>query len=586
MRFLKILKKYWFYAVIAPLFMLGEAGMDLLQPRLMAKIVDEGVLGISNNGAGDIGLVISLGLRMILFVVLGGLSGFLCGVFANIAAQNFGNDVRKEVFKRVMSLSFEQTDDFTTGSLITRITNDVTQLQNLVSMSIRGFIRTFVLFIGGIICMLSLNLNFGVVVACAFPLILICVVFFLSKASPKFTVLQSKLDTLNNVMQENINGQRVVKAYVRESAEAERFEHTNKDLIDTQLSVLLLFSYMTPIMNIIMNISVVAIIKVGAVNVENMAATPGDVMAAITYISQILGAITRMTMIFQSISRGTASGRRLDEVLATDSLIKDGDYDISVKNSTVENPAGASVEFKNVYFKYENAADMIIKDFSLKIEAGETIGILGATGSGKSSLVNLIPRFYDVSEGAVYVDGVDVRDYRLSDLRAMVSTALQNSEIFSATIRENILMGREDAADDEVAEASRVAQAYGFISVKEDGMDTKVAQRGRSLSGGQKQRVAISRAILKNARILIFDDATSALDLKTEKELYEALDKYKPGQTRIIIAQRIASVMNADRIAVIDNGELVAAGSHAELMESSPEYRDIYDSQLGEANGE
>ncbi|MBR1477838.1 MAG: ABC transporter ATP-binding protein [Lachnospiraceae bacterium] len=566
--------------------MLGEAGMDLLQPRLMAKIVDEGVLGISNNGVGDIGLVISLGLRMILFVVLGGLSGFLCGVFANIAAQNFGNDVRKEVFKRVMSLSFEQTDDFTTGSLITRITNDVTQLQNLVSMSIRGFIRTFVLFIGGIICMLSLNLNFGVVVACAFPLILICVVFFLSKASPKFTVLQSKLDTLNNVMQENINGQRVVKAYVRESAETERFEHTNKDLIDTQLSVLLLFSYMTPIMNIIMNISVVAIIKVGAVNVENMAATPGDVMAAITYISQILGAITRMTMIFQSISRGAASGRRLDEVLATDSLIRDGNYDTSVKNGTVENPAGASVEFKNVYFKYENAADMIIKDFSLKIEAGETIGILGATGSGKSSLVNLIPRFYDVSEGAVYVDGVDVKDYRLSDLRAMVSTALQNSEIFSATIRENILMGRESATDDEVAEASRVAQAYGFISVKEDGMDTKVAQRGRSLSGGQKQRVAISRAILKNARILIFDDATSALDLKTEKELYEALDKYKPGQTRIIIAQRIASVMNADRIAVIDNGELVAAGSHAELMESSPEYRDIYDSQLGEANGE
>lgn len=582
----KYLKKYWFFAILAPLFMLGEAGMDLLQPKLMATIVDEGVLGLSNGGVGDLSIVVNTGLKMIGLVILGGFCGVMSGVFANLCSQNFGNDVRKAAFSRIMSFSFEQTDDFSAGSLITRVTNDVTQLQNFVTQCIRGFIRTFILFGGGIVCMLTLDMSFGAVVACALPLIIICVVYFISKANPIFSVLQNKLDKLNNVMQENVSGARVVKAYVREDYENKRFGASNEELVGTQLNVLLLFSYMTPIMNIILNISIVAIIKVGALRVDAGSVTPGDVMAAITYISQILNAVMRMTMIFQTVSRGVASGKRISEVLMTEPMIKDGAYEHRDERDAEESGKrkgcpGGKVEFRDVSFAYPGAGNEdIISHFSLTINPGETIGILGATGCGKSSLVNLIPRFYDVTGGSVLVDDVDVREYKLEDLRSRISIALQKSEIFSTTIRENIDWGKPGASDEEILHAADVAQALEFIDNKEDGLDTQVAQGGHSLSGGQKQRVAISRAVLKNAEILIFDDTTSALDLKTEAKLYAGLKAEYPDMTKIIIAQRIASVKDADRIAVIENGVLAACGSHEELINSSPIYKDIYDSQL------
>ena len=319
---LKYLKKYWFFAILAPLFMVGEVLADLVQPRLMSTIVDEGVLGLSNNGVGNLNLVLTEGLKMIIFVILGGLSGILCGVCANIASQNFGNDLRKDIFKNIMSFSFEQTDKFSTGSLITRVTNDITQLQNFIQMSMRGFIRTFMLFAGGIICMLSLNLSFGAVIACALPLVTICVIYFLSKANPLFSKLQQKLDNVNNVMQENVSGFRVVKAYVKEDYEKERFGKSNDDLVNTQLNVLMIFSYMQPIMNIILNLSVVAVIKVGGIQVANGSVTPGNVMAAITYVTQSLNAVMRMTNMFQTASRGIASGRRINEVLACEPSIK------------------------------------------------------------------------------------------------------------------------------------------------------------------------------------------------------------------------------------------------------------------------
>ncbi|MCD7836276.1 MAG: ABC transporter ATP-binding protein/permease, partial [Lachnospiraceae bacterium] len=518
--------------------------------------------------------VIRTGLEMIALVIFGGFCGVMSGVFANLCSQNFGNDVRKAAFSRIMSFSFEQTDKFSSGSLITRVTNDITQLQNLVTQCIRGFIRTFILFGGGIVCMLTLDMSFGTVVACALPLIIICVVYFISRANPIFTVLQDKLDKMNNVMQENVSGARVVKAYVREDYEKRRFGVSNDELVGTQLNVLLLFSYMTPIMNIILNISVVAIIKVGAVRVGEGSVTPGDVMAAITYISQILNAVMRMTMIFQTVSRGVASGRRINEVIITEPTIRDGEYKNTAKSR-------GKVEFRNVSFAYPGAGnEEIISNFSLTINPGETVGILGATGCGKSSLVNLIPRFYDVTDGSVLVDDVDVREYKLSDLRSRISIALQKSELFSTTIRENIEWGRTGASDEEIRHAAGVAQALEFIDSRDEGLDTLVAQGGHSLSGGQKQRVAISRAVLKNAEILIFDDTTSALDLKTEAKLYSALKSEYPGLTKIIIAQRIASVKDADRIAVIENGGLAACGSHDELMKSSEIYRDIYDSQL------
>lgn len=571
---LKYLKKYWFFAMLAPIFMIGEVSMDLLQPELMSRIIDDGVLGLNNGGVGNLNTVITIGLKMIGFVALGGICGIMSGVFANLCAQQFGNDVRKAVFKRIMEFSFEQTDKFSTGSLITRVTNDITQLQNFVMQCLRGFVRTSMLFIGGIACMVSLNMEFGIIIACALPFVAVCVVYFIAKANPKFTVLQKKLDKVNNVMQENVSGARVVKAYVKEDYETERFEKANNELVSTQLDVLLLLSYMTPIMNIILNLSVVAVIKVGGIQVSAGSATPGNVMAAITYCSQVLNAVMRMTMIFQTASRGIASKKRVMEIINCEPAIKSGTYN---KETAVK----GKVEFKNVSFAYPGMDnENVIENFNLVINPGETIGILGATGCGKSSLVNLIPRFYDVTNGEVLIDDVNVKDYDLQVLRDKVSIALQKPEIFSTTIAENIAWGDSSADSEKIRQAADIAQATEFIDNRTDGMDTQVSQGGHSLSGGQKQRVAISRAVLKNSEILIFDDATSALDLKTEADLYSELSAKKYDVTRIIIAQRIASVKNADRIVVMDNGRLADVGSHSELIKTSEIYKDIYESQL------
>lgn len=571
---LKYLKKYWFFALLAPVFMIGEVSMDLLQPELMSRIIDDGVLGLNNGGVGNLNTVITIGLKMIGFVALGGICGIMSGVFANLCAQQFGNDVRKAVFKKIMEFSFEQTDKFSTGSLITRVTNDITQLQNFVMQCLRGFVRTSMLFIGGIACMVSLNMEFGIIIACALPFVAVCVVYFIAKANPKFTVLQKKLDKVNNVMQENVSGARVVKAYVKEDYETERFEKANNELVSTQLDVLLLLSYMTPIMNIILNLSVVAVIKVGGIQVSAGSATPGNVMAAITYCSQVLNAVMRMTMIFQTASRGIASKKRVMEIINCEPAIKSGTYN---KETAVK----GKVEFKNVSFAYPGMDnENVIENFNLVINPGETIGILGATGCGKSSLVNLIPRFYDVTKGEVLIDDVNVKDYDLQVLRDKVSIALQKPEIFSTTIAENIAWGDDSADIEKIRQAADIAQATEFIDNRTDGMDTQVSQGGHSLSGGQKQRVAISRAVLKNSEILIFDDATSALDLKTEADLYSELSVKKYDVTRIIIAQRIASVKNADRIVVMDNGRLADVGSHSELIKTSEIYKDIYESQL------
>lgn len=571
---LKYLKKYWLFTMLAPLFMIGEVSMDLIQPELMSHIIDDGVLGINSGGVGNLDIILGTGIRMVLLVAAGGVCGVMSGVFANLSAQQFGNDVRKDTFKRIMSFSFEQTDKFSTGSLITRVTNDITQLQNFVMQCMRGFVRTSMLFIGGIVCMIGLNIQFGLVIACALPFIVICVIYFIAKSNPKFTILQKKLDKLNNIMQENVSGSRVVKAYVKEDYETERFNKANDELVGTQLDVLLLLSYMTPVMNIILNLSVVAVIKVGGIQVMDGSATPGNVMAAITYCSQVFNAVMRMTMIFQTASRGIASQKRIMEVLNCEPAIKDGAYD-------GETIVKGKVEFRNVSFAYPGNEDAsVIEDFNLVISPGETIGILGATGCGKTSLISLIPRFYDVTKGAVLVDDVDVRDYKLEVLRDKIAVSLQKSEIFTASIADNIAWGLPDATPDNIAAAADTAQAAQFINNRKDGMQTIVSQGGHSLSGGQRQRVAIARAVIKPAEILIFDDATSALDLKTEAELYSNLGKNKKDITKIIIAQRIASVKNADRIVVMDNGKLADVGSHEQLMITSSIYKDIYDSQL------
>jgi ATP-binding cassette subfamily B protein len=570
----KMLSRYWLYGLLAPIFMIGEVSMDLIQPRMMKIIVDEGVLGLSNNNVGDLNLIMAVGLRMIFVVIIGGITGVLSGVFANLFSQSWGNDLRKASFRRVMELSFQQTDKFSTGSLVTRVTNDITQVQNLATQMVRGFVRTTFLFFGGIYCVTKLDLEFGVVLACALPVVIAFVLFFIIKATPYFNMLQKKLDRVNSVVQENVAGARVVKAYVKEDYECERFGTANNELVDTQLRVLRLFAFMSPIANIVLNVVVVVIIKVGAVRVQAGAITPGSVMAAITYLSQIMHSVMMLAMIFQTVSRGRASAARITEVLETEPTIESGNYRGKTQLKGV-------VEFKNVSFAYpQGNGEPVLTNINLKINSGETIGILGATGCGKSSLVNLIPRFYDATSGSVLVDGVNVKDYELSDLRNKIAISLQKSELFSTTIRKNVLWGKPEATEEELKRACDNAQATEFISSKPEGFDSEVAEGGMSLSGGQKQRLAISRALLKNAEILVFDDTTSALDLKTEAKLYKALNRDYPDTTKIIIAQRIASVKGADRIAVIENGQISACDTHENLLKTSMVYKDIYSSQL------
>lgn len=570
---LRFLKKYWYFAFLASLFMVGEVVVDLFQPKMMQKIVDEGILGIGNGGNSDVHLVVVTGIKMILVVLAGCLSGVLSAVFTNIAGQNFGNDIRKYCFRRIMHFSFEQTDDFTTGSLVTRITNDVTQLQQLVMQIVRGFVRCLMFFIGGTIALLSLNLSFGVVIACAFPLIILHIIFVVWKTNPLFLLLQKMLDKMNTIMQENVAGNRVVKAFVQEEREKKRFGKASKDLVDTQFKVQIMLSFLRPVMNIVLNAAVVGIIYIGSIQVKSGDIAPGAVMAAITYISQILNGMMMLAMIFQTLSRGIVSAKRLEEIVVSEPVIKDGER-------SPEQKAGGTISFRNVSFTYPDNGVKVLNDINFDIQKGETVAVIGATGSGKTSLVNLIPRFYDVTEGEILVDGVNVRDYRLNDLRNRITVCLQKSELFSTTIRDNIAIGRRDATEEEIKKAAVAAQADEFIVRQKDGYNTKVAEGGMSLSGGQKQRIAISRALLRKSEILIFDDSTSALDLKTEAKLYEALNENYKDVTKIIIAQRIASIKNADRIVVLDGGSIAAVGTHEELLKENDVYKDIYESQL------
>ena len=568
---LKYLKKYWFFCILAPLCMMGEVVTDLLQPDMMADIVDNGVL------KGDISLIVSVGLKMILTVILGGLSGILCGAFANVVTQGFANDLRKALFKKIMNLSFEHTDKISTGSLVTRLTSDVIFVQRMVMMSMRGFIRNSVMFVGGIFMLYRQSPKFALVAACGLPVVVCFIVFFLKKASPLFAVVQKKLDGINNVMQETVAGARVVKAYVREEYELGRFDDANEALCDQNLRVQSLLAFMSPCMNIVLNICVVTVILVGGFEVKNGGTiTPGNTMAAITYLAQILHGITFMANIFQTFSRAKASADRINEVLRMPDVIADG-------SGSVEEKECGTIEFKNVSFAYpESKGQLVLENISFKVNSGETLAIIGATGSGKSTLVHLIPRFYDATEGEILVDGVNIKEYELKTLREKMAIVLQKAELYSRSIEENISWSKKDATPMEIKRAAQIAQADDFICNTTYGYYTLVTEGGHSLSGGQKQRISISRAVLKEHEILIFDDSTSALDLKTEANLYQALNTECPDMTKIIIAQRIASIKGADRIMVLDNGSISAIGTHDELMKISDIYQDICRSQLKE----
>lgn len=567
-RLMRYLRPYWLFALLSPLVMAGEVIFDLLLPSLMSSIVDDGVL------AGNLSIILSTGLTMLGFTLLGGLCGVGGAAFGNIAAQNFGNDLRKDVFSRVMHLSQEQTDRFTTGSLVTRLTNDITAVQDLVSMALRMFVRAPMTFIGGIFMALSLNVNFGLVLVIALPIELAVVWLLLSKASPLYGLVQKKLDRVNAIVQENVDGARMVKAYVREDYEEKRFRAANDDLMNTSLRVQKLMAILNPILMIVMNFSVIAIIFIGGFQVEARAMEVGQVMAAVTYVTQILMSIMMVSTMFQSISRARASAARIREVLDTLPAIADGPDGSPA-------PEKGRIELRGVGFRYAGAGRPVLEDISLDIRPGETVAILGATGAGKTSLCSLIPRFYDATEGEIRIDGRDIREYPLDVLRRKIAFVLQKSELFSGSIADNIRWGNPEADDEAVRAAAKIAQADDFISGFQDGYQTIIGEKGASLSGGQKQRVSIARAILKEPEILLFDDSTSALDLGTEARLQEALRQNLQHTTVIMVAQRVASVMNADRIVVLENGRVAACGRHEELLQTSAVYRDIYNSQLG-----
>ncbi len=574
------LKPYLLPAIISPVFMIGEVIADLILTKQMARIVNEGVL------KNDMSVIFEVGLLMLAVAAVGGFMGIFCAWTASVASQGFGNDLRCDMFRKVLYLSEEQTDKFTTGSLVTRITNDITALQDLVNMLLRMFVRAPIFFAGGIYFILTLDVRFGAVVLFAFPFIIACVIVMLKLVNPMFLKVQTRLDRVNAIVQENVTGARVVKAYTREDYEIDRFDTANKDMRDTSFKVFKTMAFLWPALGLVMNIAFIAVYVIGAHLVDLSAVNGtleefavGDVMAAASYITQILSSIMMVSMVFQQLARGKASAGRVREVLWSDPVIVGGD-------KAEGDDTDVAVELRGVSFRYPGSqGDDVLSKIDLKVKRGETVAIIGATGSGKSSLVSLLPRYYDATEGEVLVDGINVREYDLHSLREKFGFVLQKAELFSGTIADNIRWGKEDATDEEVIRAAKIAQADDFIMGFNDDYETMVSEKGASLSGGQKQRMSIARAIVRDPEIIIFDDSTSALDLSTEAKLQAALRENLKGTTVIMIAQRIASVKNADRIAVLEQGTITAFAPHDELMKTSETYRDIYSSQMKNIDG-
>jgi ATP-binding cassette subfamily B protein len=570
-KLLKYLKPYLKFVILAPIFMLIEVTSDITQPRLIALIVDNGVANHNSS------IVIKMSVLMIVIAMIGLLGGVGCMVCSSIASMNFGADVRSDVFKKTQEFSFSNLDEFKTESLVTRLTNDIVQVQNIVLMSLRMLVRSPLLCIGGIIMAITINANLSIIIIIAIPLLIICVSIIMKKSFPVFDSVQKKLDKVNGVIRENLTGIRVIKAYVRAPFEKRRFNKSNEELIDVTLIANRLTILVTPVMMFIMNMSVVAVLWFGAVQIDNGAMKVGEIMAFINYMVQILNSLLNIALMTINLSRAKVSADRLEEVLESKIDITNSPNCVSTEIKT------GAVEFDNVSFTYKDASgDPVLKHISFTVEAGETVAILGATGSGKSTLVNLIPRLYDVSEGKIMIDGIDVRNYNMDTLRKGIAVVLQESILFSGSIRDNIRWGKEDATEDEIVSAAKAAEASNFIMKFTEDYDTQIGQKGVNVSGGQKQRLCIARAIIKKPKILILDDSTSAVDLETEGKIQEAFDSAIKGTTKFIIAQRVSSVLEADKIIVLEDGNISAEGTHEQLLKNSVTYKDICMSQLGE----
>ncbi|ACK41926.1 MULTISPECIES: ABC transporter ATP-binding protein [Dictyoglomus] len=569
-KLLKFLKPYTYAVILAPLLMLVEVICDLYQPNLLAKIVDQGIL--KNNFQ----VILNTGLIMLGIAMIGMIGGVGCTIFSSIASQNFGKDLRNELFKKVQKLSFHSIDKFKSSSLITRLTNDVTQLQTLVMMALRIMVRAPLLFIGGIIMAISLNKNLSFIFLLSIPVLIALFLFIMKRSFPLFSEVQKRIDYVNSVVRENLVGIRLVRAFRREDYERERFKYANTALMNAIIKALMLMIIAMPLFMLIMNFSILAVLWFGGLLVERGNMQVGEVMAYINYMGQILFSLMMIGNILIFISRASASASRVVEVLEEKIDIEDKE------ESDTRSIESGKVKFEHVYFSYFKDREPVLIDIDFEAEAGEIIGIIGTTGSGKSTLVNLIPRLYDATSGRILVDGRDVRDINLRVLRSAISMVPQDIILFSGTIKENICWGKEDATDEEVIEAAKIAQAHDFIIRLPNGYDTVIGERGVTLSGGQKQRIAIARALIKKPKILILDDATSAVDFVTEQKIIRGLKEIMKHCTTFLIAQRVSTMMNADKIIILDRGRIVGFGTHYELLEKNPIYQEIYRSQIDE----
>ncbi|MCA9833678.1 MAG: ABC transporter ATP-binding protein [Thermomicrobiales bacterium] len=569
----RFLAKYRLFVILAPLMMIGEVAMDLMQPRLTQTIIDDGV------AAGDLSKVLQTGAIMIGLAVIGCIFGVLCGVFAVRAGLGFAADLRSALFSKIQKLSFANLDKLETGSLITRLTNDVTQLSDAVQSLLRIMVRAPFMLVGAIFMATLTAPRLSLLFIVLIPFLILVVAMTMVRAFPRFMKVQAKLDHLNNVMQENLQGVRVVKAFARHQYEVDRFGKGNDDLRDTTLSAVYVIVMVAPLMMLTVNLGLVATLWFGGHQVNDGDIEVGALVAFINYLMQALFGLLMFSMTLMRFTRAEASAERVNEVLASEPAV------VQSPAASVPATMPGKVEFQAVSFTYGDG-EPVLQDVSFTVEPGTSLAILGPTGSGKSSIVSLIPRFYDVTSGRVLVDDMDVREWDEHRLRDHISIALQESVLFSGTVRENIRFGKPDATDAEVERAAQMAQAEEFINHLDDGYDSVIGQRGVNLSGGQRQRLAIARAIVRGAPILILDDSTSAVDVATERRIQEALASLH--MTVILVAQRISAVVNATNIIVLENGRIVAQGNHEELIATSDVYQEIYRSQVesGVANGQ
>lgn len=550
--------------------MVVEVIGEVVMPKLLATVINganDGTLTVGGSLGTMVGMIVCAVLMM-----AGGVGGSYFGAKASV---NFAADLRLDVFKKVQQFSFANIDKFSTGSLVTRLTNDVTQMQNFINMLLRMAIRSPGMLVAALIMAISIQPKLSITYAVSIPILITAVVLVIIFGFSMFALVQKKIDALNSTVQENVTNVRVVKSFVREAHEEKKFAFANKDLKDTQLRAMKIIIMMQPIMTLVMNVTTLCIIWFGSSIILDGGMQVGDLSMFITYTSQILFSLMMVSMLFMNASRALASAKRINEVL--DEKIDISDDNCAYPELTVEN---GDIEFKNVSFRYyKNSTDAVLEDINLKIPAKSVVGIIGSTGCGKTTLVSLISRLYDADAGEVLVDGVNVRDYSLYNLREGIGMVLQNNTLFSGSISDNLRWGDENASDGEVIAAAKSSQADKFVSTFNDGYDTMLTQGGTNVSGGQKQRLCIARALLKKPKILILDDSTSAVDTATEAQIRNAFRNELADSTKIIIAQRITSVKDADMIIVMNDGKIDSVGTHDELLASNEAYQEIYYSQ-------